>query len=234
MCFLLFFSSVIDPIVKQRQGAGRCNDVGMIVFDNVLVQDDVQETFLRTSRLDQLQPFLAFIGYDIDQRLVAFTFRKVQPCSRFRTPSVASRTGTVEDFGLDAVEHTGVQISGVQPYSIRLFRIVGGIKTGDPFAQLVDDTNFDLCDLAGNTGQDHVYRPVVCLANPFCCLGESIVGSESGQHDAVTARPGIYPADFGGQLHRPSLSFRLIVFIIYLAVVTGDGKTGKEQQPGDE
>ena len=95
MCFLLFFSSVIDPIVKQRQGAGRCNDVGMIVFDNVLVQDDVQETFLRTSRLDQLQPFLAFIGYDIDQRLVAFTFRKVQPCSRFRTPSVASRTGTV-------------------------------------------------------------------------------------------------------------------------------------------
>lgn len=97
MCFLLFFSSVIDPIVKQRQGAGRCNDVGMIVFDNVLVQDDVQETFLRTSRLDQLQPFLAFIGYDIDQRLVAFTFRKVQPCSRFRTPSVASRTGTVED-----------------------------------------------------------------------------------------------------------------------------------------
>ncbi len=86
MCFLLFFSSVIDPIVKQRQGAGRCNDVGMIVFDNVLVQDDVQETFLRTSRLDQLQPFLAFIGYDIDQRLVAFTFRKVQPCSRLRLP----------------------------------------------------------------------------------------------------------------------------------------------------
>ena len=66
MCFLLFFSSVIDPIVEQRQSAGCRDDVGMIVLDNVLVQDDVQETFLRASRLDQFQPFLAFISYDID------------------------------------------------------------------------------------------------------------------------------------------------------------------------
>ena len=41
VCAFLFFSSVIDPIVEQRQGAGRCDDVGMIVFDNVFVQDDV-------------------------------------------------------------------------------------------------------------------------------------------------------------------------------------------------
>ena len=125
------------------------------------------------------------------------------------------------------------QVSGIQAYGIRLFRVVGGIKAGDPFTQLVDDTNFDLRDFAGNTGQDHVYRPVGRLANPFCRLGESIVGSESGQHDAVAARPGIDPADFGGQLHRSSLSFRLTVFIIYLAIVAGDGKTGKEQQSED-
>jgi hypothetical protein len=46
---------------------------------------------------------------------------------------VASRTGTVEDFGLDAVEHAGIQVSGIQAYGIRLFRVVGGIKAGDPF-----------------------------------------------------------------------------------------------------
>lgn len=66
ICAFLFFSSVIDPIVEQRQSAGGRDDVGMIVLDNVLVQDDVQETFLRASRLDQFQPFLAFISYDID------------------------------------------------------------------------------------------------------------------------------------------------------------------------
>ena len=60
----------------------------MIVFENVFVQDDVQETFLRASRLDQFQPLLAFIGYDIDQSLVAFTLREVQPSSRCRASAV--------------------------------------------------------------------------------------------------------------------------------------------------
>ena len=43
-------------------------------------------------------------------------------------------TGTIENFGLDTVEHAGIQLSGIQPYGIRLFRVVGGIETGNPFA----------------------------------------------------------------------------------------------------
>ena len=38
ICAFLFFSSVIDPIVEQRQSAGGRDDVGMIVLDNVLVK----------------------------------------------------------------------------------------------------------------------------------------------------------------------------------------------------
>ena len=95
---------------------------------------------------------------------------------------MASRTGTIENFGLDTVEHAGIQLSGIQPYGIRLFRVVGGIETGNPIAYLLDDANFDLSDFTGKTGQDHVYRSVGCLANPFCRLCESIVRGESGQY----------------------------------------------------
>ena len=40
----------------------------------------------------------------------------------------------VTKLGRDAVEHAGIQLSGIQPYGIRLFRVVGGIETGNPFA----------------------------------------------------------------------------------------------------
>lgn len=50
---------------------------------------------------------------------------------------MASRTGTIENFGLDTVEHAGIQLSGIQPYGIRLFRVVGDIETGNPLRSLL-------------------------------------------------------------------------------------------------
>lgn len=110
---------------------------------------------------------------------------------------MASRTGTIENFGLDTVEHAGIQLSGIQPYGIRLFRVVGGIETGNPLRSLLmTQTSICVTSLGIPAKTMFIVPSAVWLI--LCRLCESIVRGESGQYDAVTAWPGIYPVDLGG------------------------------------